>query len=206
MTTTLYKLIFNAVQHHACQTVARDINHCKITHFLCLTEGNVILCFCFSFQLLQALELSHQPGVPCCPLLQPKLLCKSNWPSECQRKADFCFQLCWEITLWIIWEYSVYGRIEIYWNESIDLLVCLLFKFTWRNMTSEDGVRKNPERLSRACLHSFHMYVACSGDRKVGRSRKELVNSFDLAGKDTHCGPMDNWIMIYNSLWLILLL
>lgn len=127
MTTTLYKLIFNAVQHHACQTVAWDINPCKITHFLCLTEGNVILCFCFSLQLLQALELSHQPEVPRCPLVQPKLLCKSNWPRESQRKADFCFQLLCEIILWIIWEYSAYGRIEIYIVKLIHWLLIQVY-------------------------------------------------------------------------------
>lgn len=32
-TTTLYKLIFNAVQHHACQRVAQDIKSYTITHF-----------------------------------------------------------------------------------------------------------------------------------------------------------------------------
>lgn len=68
MTTTLHKLIFNAVQHHPCQIVAQDITRCKIAHFLSLTEGNVTLLvlFCFSLQLLQALELSPKPGVPFC--------------------------------------------------------------------------------------------------------------------------------------------
>lgn len=74
MTTALYKLIFNAVQHQACQTVVQDVDPCKITHFPCLIVGNIIHFFLFFILADSSPELSHQPV----PFLQPILLCKSH--------------------------------------------------------------------------------------------------------------------------------
>lgn len=67
MTATLYKLIFNAVQHRACQRVVQDIKCYKTHPFFCLTEGNMV-CFpvfhrsCWELKL----ESPHHWGIFSC--------------------------------------------------------------------------------------------------------------------------------------------
>lgn len=77
MTTTLYKLIFNAVQHHACQRIVQDIKCYKITHFSVWQRVIWCVSLFFSLQLLgaQAGELSPSRNV----LLQQIPLWKSKW-------------------------------------------------------------------------------------------------------------------------------
>lgn len=51
MTTALYKLIFNTVQHHACQTIVQDTNHRKI--IFCVWQRVISSFFFFFFPVLQ---------------------------------------------------------------------------------------------------------------------------------------------------------
>lgn len=171
MTTALYKLIFNAVQHHACQTTVQDINRCKI--IFCVWQRVISYFFLFSVQLFQALELSHQQGVP---LLQANCYVNRTDPVKVKEKQilflcvlrnntmDYVRLFC----IWKDWDNLLKLK---HWLSSWTLTQICIEKYDFR------GWRGN-ERLSWVCLLSFDMLVAWSGDRKVGRSGKECSKLF----------------------------